>query len=183
MTPMTPIFRPSSSVGRPPVVGTILATPDGRRYALVRCAFSLGEDAGGNGSPRVECWVGLAEADYGTLIVRGVGRKGTPLDWTAIDGWHEISEIRHPEVAEAIRLATKDWPTLPSLSGPIDDQPTTILDRRVILPDDDRFPKDMPAIRQSLRDLITRRNTCPDDEVWAIDCVILNLAPREPRHA
>lgn len=161
---------PPPKKGRPPVGGTVLATPDGARYVLVRCAFAEGENAGATGSPRVELWVAFAEADFAPLVVRGSGWRGVPMEWAAVEGWHEIGEVRRDDVLDALRLATH--------GPPEDDPPTTIWDRRVLLPDDDRFPRSKYRLRDELRGLLERRNNCPDDEVAAIDCMVLNLAPR-----
>lgn len=179
MIPLTVVCVPTRpGTGRPRVSGTVLATPDGARYVAVRCAFSSGEDTGSTGSPRVEVWVALAEANYAPLVVRGSGWRGVPMEWAAIEAWHEIGEIRQPDVLDALRRATHSTSVVDVLFGPQDDPPTTIWDRRVILPDDARFPRSKYPLRGRLRELLARRNFCSDEEVASIDCEIMNLAPR-----
>lgn len=178
MIPLTVVRTPPAGRGRPPIGGTVLATPDGARYVAVRCAYSLGEDAGSTGSPRVEVWVAFAESDFAPLVIRGSGRRGVPMEWSALEGWHEIGDIRRDEVLDAIRWATHNPHLVDALFGPQEDPPATIWDRRVVLPDDDRFPRSRYPLRPGLRELLERRNTCPDDEIAAIDAMILNLAPR-----
>lgn len=183
MIPMTVIFKPAARSGarggRPPIFGTVLAAPDGTRYVVVRCAYSLGEDAANTGSPRVEVWVAFAETDFAPSVVRGSGRRGAPLEWAAVEGWHEIGDVRREEVLDAIRWATHTPSLVDVLLGPIEPTPTTIWDRRVVLPDDERYPRSKYPLRAGLLELMDRRNTCAADEVPAIDAMILNLAPRE----
>lgn len=183
MIPLTTIRTPPPGKGRPPIGGTVLAAPDGSRYVAVRCAYSCGLDTAGTGSPRAEVWVALAEDGpdrFAPILVRGASRGGAPLEWAAFEGWGEIDGIRREQVIDALRLATHDRSAAGPVVGPGPDDwpPTTILDRRVILPDDPRWPKGRDALRAGVRALIARRNECPDEEVGAIDCMIMNLCPR-----
>lgn len=184
MLPMTVVSSPPPGRGRPPLAGTVLAAPGGARYVVCRCAFSGGENVGGTGGPRVEVWVALASARTPTLprfhplVVRGSGRRGSPLEWQAVEHWHEVGEIRRHEVVEAVGLALHE-PEFRGDMTPDPRRPSTIWDRRVLLPDDDRFPPGRPRwLVETLTGLLARRNSATEADGAVIDALVMNFAPR-----
>jgi hypothetical protein len=79
---------------------------------------------------------------------------------------------------EALRLSGY---TLDDISpGAHPTWPTTIWDRRVILPDDSRFPSVKRAtVGKAVAEALASRNRCPEDEVWRVDAFILGLSPKD----
>lgn len=168
---------PPAGKGRPPIVGTVLRDGLGE-MCLVRRIWSHAENAGNTGGPRTECWIALRNGDSRAVDppFRPAIVLGRPGDWRA-GTLADVPPIWATELTEAL-LATGDyrpWDLEPGDHVP--DWPATIWDRRVILPDDGRYPAEKASVAPSIRSLLDQRKGCPDDQVWAIDAQILNLAP------
>lgn len=157
---------PAKSGGRPRIYGTVLA---GRRerIVLVRLAYSLAENAGNTKSRQVECWIGIGVDSGKPRIVRRCGGK-----------WQRFSRddagLRAADIDRAI-AACRLTPKLTSQP----DWPWSIWDRRVILPDDRRFPAAAKGIGRLISSLLADRNNCTDDEVRIIDAQILAISLKE----
>lgn len=173
---MQTIYSPPAGKGRQRISGTVVASGD-EQYCLVKRLASHAE--GVNGSPRVEIWIGLSESAMAPKIFR----RGW-FSWDADSEWEMTIATDHgafvlPEI-EAV-LATIGYQLSDVWPGnPCPDWPTMIWDCRVILPDDPRWS--LPPTNQrteGIRQLIRRRNICPDEEVWQIDALILAIAIRD----
>lgn len=176
--PLTIVSSPPPTKGRPKLAGTVLRAPDGREYAVVRLVFSGGYNTANTRSPRVELWVALSTDDFHPIIVRGSSIFGAPLEWHEIPNWRDLYSLRIDDFVDAIRKAEHVGFTGVLIDKQNDTRPRSINDQRIVLPGDDGFPKHPPYLGESITELLNRRNTCPDDEVGAIDAQILNLAPR-----
>jgi hypothetical protein len=164
------IHRPAPRGGRPPIFGTVLRDGHGD-IILVRNVYAFGANTGNTGSPRSEAWVALRADGYAPAVVRLSGQ------WWHLCEPSDFGEIHGSALRESLRRCGYErsdvWPGNPSPSWP-----TTIWDRRIILPDDDRWPRGRDTLRQSLRTMLAARNECPDDQVWRIDAAILALSPK-----
>jgi hypothetical protein len=173
--PAEVVRAPPKAAGRPKIAGTVLRDEAGD-LCLVRRIWSHAEGAGGTGSPRSEGWVALRAESFRPAIA-----AGRPGQWRTV-GLCDVPADLASELADALALAGdyRVW-HLVGRGEPGVDWPVTIWDRRVVLPDDDRWPRYKDSLVPAIDELLAKRNTCPDDEVWACDSQILNLAPRDRR--
>jgi hypothetical protein len=169
-------YSPPPTGGRPKIFGTVLSGGD-EQWVTVRLLASLPEDAGGSGSPRVEIWFALARSNYAPTLVRRATKNGVG-DWEPVSPSDLTGSVWASEIIERLdRMGYR----LPDLYPGDPNAPwaRSTMDRRTILPDDDRWPKSAnPSVAAAIRELQARRNTCPDDEVWRIDAMILGLCLR-----
>lgn len=173
---MRTAYSPPPGKGRQRISGAVVANGN-EQYCLVKRLVSHAE--GLNGSPRVEIWIGLSESAMAPKIFRrGWFSWDTAAEWEitreADHGPFMLTEFEVDLAAIGYQL-TDVWP-----GNPYPAWPTNILDCRVILPDDRRWS--LPPTNQrteSIRQLIRRRNICPDEEVWRIDALILAIAIRD----
>jgi hypothetical protein len=123
-------------------------------------------------------WAALSETGFFPSLVRRTDVGDGDPTWERYDGWDEVGTVRRNDVFDALYLATR-FPRKGPLPDATFEWPTSIYDRRVVLPDDPRFKKARNVHGDKIAGLLARRNTCPDDEVAAIDATILNLSPRD----
>lgn len=169
-----------ASTGRPKISGTVLSD-DGGRMCLVKCLFSGGENVGNTGSPRVEIWVALREGWLAPVVVRGWKAGKREMMWDVMRGRHELSADNLAALAKWLGkigyAATDVWPPNGQrASAPT--WPLSLWERRVILPDDRRWPKTQKSRAKTINKMLAERNECDPDYVWAIDAQILALSLR-----
>lgn len=164
------VCTPAKGRGRPRIVGTVVRDESGEMI-LVRRIYSLGENAGNTGSPRSESWVAMRRDGLAPVIVRGA-----PGRWH-IAGHLDFGEIWVSELAASLIACgytiADVWPGSQSPTWPV-----SVWDRRIVLPDDDRWPKEAKSLAKYIKDLLRDRNECPDAEVWRIDARIIAASPK-----
>lgn len=167
---MLQIIRvPPHKGGRPPVARTVLRDSIGE-IVLTRRLYSHGENLGNTGGPRADAWIGLRRNTLHPLLI-----LGRPGEWRV--GWlHDIGPMWHKPLEESLRDSGYRIDDLQWTGEPL--WPTTIMDRRIVLPGDDRWGKKSPSVAAFLREFMTTRNQCPDDQVWIEDAMILTFAPK-----
>lgn len=181
MQPLSTVSSPPSGRGRPKVAGTVLARPSGEELVLVRQVFAGGEDTGGTGCPAVAVWIAFTapgERGYSPVLVRRAS-FGLAVDWPWSElACHEVAamEAIH-DVAGCLRLCGRTVADL--LPTTLPHWPTMIWDRRVILPDDRRYPAEKKKpLGEVITAMLRDRQTCLDAHVWRIDGQILAICPR-----
>lgn len=169
---------PPSGRGRPTIAGTILWDGATQMVCVRRC-LSLPRDCGGTGSPRCEVWIALRENDFAPIVVRG-GTTDARLDWSRIFSKADCG-LRLIDVEKSLaRCGYKadDLWRAPRVDGST--WPVSIWDRRIVLPDDSRFPKNKKqTIGLAIEKMMLDRNACDDNNVWHLDARIMALAPKE----